>query len=378
MKPAVFTRLVPHMFHRNRRLLRGSAQVRVCLFALLMGLVLGLASLPALENPFFGSDQAPEDAGPDSDDLPDDDPAVEDQPEDRDPADSDAREDPHTARETGLFTMAYARTVRAVARAQRQLNRELSELILDSTGTESPFSWLPVLGLAFMYGVLHAVLPGHRKTVLISYYIAEPARLWHGIFVGFVFAVMHVVSAAVIVGIALGVVQMATGGAVNQMTRSVQVASSWLIIAIGVFYLVMKIRGWLAEREEREAGRMREELSISDNQALESHISRSRPQSIWPAVLSAGIVPCPVTTSVLLFSISIGAINTGIAAVLALSAGLGVALSLISILTIILKAGMLRIFERRGALWVTRTVELAGVAAIIGFGVITLSLRIPF
>ncbi len=294
------------------------------------------------------------------------------------PGDADAEDSRRAAREPGVLATAYARTVRAVARAQRWLNRELSGLILDSAGGDNVFGWLPVVALAFTYGVLHAILPGHRKTVLISYYIAEPARLWHGVFVGFAFAVMHVVSAGVIVGIALGVVQMATGGAVNEMTRAVQVASSWLIIAIGLFYLVMKIRNWLAEREERESVRMRDVLSISDHESLETHISRSRPQSIWPAVLSAGIVPCPVTTSVLLFSVSIGAVGVGLASVIALSAGLGVALSLISVLTIILKSGVLRAFERRGALWVTRAVELAGVAAIIGFGVITLSLRIPF
>ena len=356
---------------------RGAPFVRLRLRSLVLGIsvvfTLFISPLSAQQNPFFGDDTPEEDAASPLDASDNGDDTGGELPAARRDATQDDRA---PARETGFLASAYARAVGAVARAQRRLNHELSGLILDSAKDGSVFDWLPVLALAFTYGILHAVLPGHRKTVLISYYIAEPARLWHGIAVGFAFSVMHVISAAVIVGIALGAVQMATGGAVSEMTRTVQVASSWLIIAIGVFYLVAKIRGWLIERDERESARMRETLSISDNESLETHISRSRPQSIWPAVLSAGIVPCPVTTSVLLFSVSIGAIGLGVASIIALSAGLGVALAAISVLTIVLKEGILRIFERRGALWVTRAIELAGVAAIIGFGVITLSLGI--
>lgn len=332
-----------------------------------------VAPLGAQQNPFFGDDTSNDTEASQSD--------PSDNRNDTEtglaPAPGDAAQnDRATAREPGLLSNAYARAFGTVVRAQRRLNRELSGLILDSAEDGSILDWVPVLALAFIYGILHAVLPGHRKTILISYYIAEPARVWHGVVVGFAFSVMHVVSAAVIVFTALGAVQMAIGGAVSDMTRSVQAASSWLIIAIGVFYLVAKIRGWLLERDERESARMRDLLSISDNESFDTHISRSRPQSIWPAILAAGIVPCPVTTSVLLFSISIGALGAGIASVIALSAGLGVALALISVMTIVLKEGILRVFERRGGLAITRAIELAGVAAIIFFGVITLSLGI--
>lgn len=324
-------------------------------------------STDAQENPFFGGDDDPDDGAapvPEREEL---------LPEEGEREEREHRE--VSTGEPGPLRTAYAHLVLRITRAQRYLNNELSALIMDVSSPRSgALAWGSVLVLAFVYGLLHAILPGHRKTVLISYYIAEPARLRHGVVVGFTFAAMHVISAVVIVLIAVIGVQVAAGRVVSDVSGAVRTVSSWLIIAIGIAYLAMKIRSWYLQREDRESKRMSATLDIDDGSSLESHVPRSRPQSIWPAVISTGIIPCPITTAVLLFAVSLGAVGAGIVAVIAISLGLGVALTGVSILTIVLKERVLSLFERGNSRWLVRSVELLGVFAIIGFGLLTLLL----
>ena len=326
------------------------ATKRIIAAVLLLLLLPG--SLLAQENPFFGGEDGGE----------------EPLPEER-----ERREREVSAAEPGPLRSAYAHLVLNVARAQRYLNNELSALIMDvSSARGGTLAWGSVMVLAFFYGLLHAVLPGHRKTVLISYYIAEPARIWHGVAVGFTFAAMHVVSAILVVLVAVVGVQVAAGRVVSDVTGTIRAVSSWLIIAIGVLYLVAKLRSWFLQREERESQRMSAALGIDNGSAPENYIPRNRPQSIWPAVISTGVIPCPITTAVLLFAVSLGAVGAGVVAVFALSLGLGVALTAVSVLTIVLKARVLSWFERGDNRWIVRSVELVGVFAIIGFGLLTL------
>ena len=348
-----------------------------------VGAVLLLLLLPgallAQENPFFGGDDDRDNGAAPSREREEPLPREEERlpgeeerlPGEREGEEGEPRET--AVSEPGPLRRAYAHLVLTITRAQRRLNNELSALIMDvSTARGGAFAWGSVLALAFFYGLLHAVLPGHRKTVLISYYIAEPARLWHGVAVGFTFAAMHVISAIVVVLVAVAGVQVAAGRVVSDVTGAIRAVSSWLIIAIGVLYLVLKVRSWFLQREERESERMSAALDIDDGSSLENHIPRSRPQSIWPAVLSTGIIPCPITTAVLLFAVSLGAVGAGVVAVIALSLGLGVALTGVSVLTIVLKGRVLSLFERGNSRWVVRSVELLGVVAIIGFGLLTL------
>src|SRR3546814_6975127 len=64
-------------------------------------------------------------------------------------------------------------------------------------------SWRPAFAivlLSFLYGVFHAVGPGHGKAVLGSYFLTRRAQVLHGLGASFLSAAVQAVSAIVLVG----------------------------------------------------------------------------------------------------------------------------------------------------------------------------------
>ena len=87
--------------------------------------------------------------------------------------------------------------------------------------------------LSFVYGVLHAVGPGHGKTIISSYVVANEDTVRRGVIISFIAAGLQALTAVVLVGvllIALGSRELALklGG-----TNSAWASMVWTTCAIG-------------------------------------------------------------------------------------------------------------------------------------------------
>src|SRR3546814_7369300 len=93
-----------------------------------------------------------------------------------------------------------ARALGVVVSLQSALNAKLrAALAAARDGT----SWRPAFAivlLSFLYGVFHAVGPGHGKAVLGSYFLTRRAQVLHGLGASFLSAAVQAVSAIVLVG----------------------------------------------------------------------------------------------------------------------------------------------------------------------------------
>src|SRR6202521_5010049 len=58
---------------------------------------------------------------------------------------------------------------------------------------------LAAMAAAVLFGAVHALMPGHGKTVLVSYHLGRPAKLREGIANGAILALTHVGLALVLV-----------------------------------------------------------------------------------------------------------------------------------------------------------------------------------
>jgi ABC-type nickel/cobalt efflux system permease component RcnA len=90
-----------------------------------------------------------------------------------------------------------------------------------------------LLASAVLFGALHALMPGHGKSVLVSYHLGQPGRLWDGLLTGIILALTHVGSAVlfIMVGIAVISRSLALGG----RAPAFETASAVLIVSIGIF-----------------------------------------------------------------------------------------------------------------------------------------------
>jgi nickel/cobalt transporter (NicO) family protein len=55
------------------------------------------------------------------------------------------------------------------------------------------------MAAAVLFGAMHALMPGHGKTVLVSYHLGQPSKLWDGFGNGVILALTHVGLAVVLV-----------------------------------------------------------------------------------------------------------------------------------------------------------------------------------
>jgi nickel/cobalt transporter (NicO) family protein len=230
--------------------------------------------------------------------------------------------------------------------------------------------------MAFLYGIAHAVLPGHRKTVIMSYYLSEDASPLHGVAAGFLFAFMHALSALAIILVVFYVLDVAVGATVMRIGEIIQITSAGLIAVIGLSFLIVKIQEARKFRATSRELALNKALGMESRMVREKHQYKPRKDRFLPLVISSGIVPCPGTTLLLLFALSLGALDIGVVAVLSMSLGLGVALSAFAVATIFLKTRVVAVFESGTGHAVHIGIELLGASAICIFGVVSIILHL--
>src|SRR5262245_5049071 len=104
-----------------------------------------------------------------------------------------------------------------------------------AAGTE-PAALVAALAFAVMFGSIHALMPGHGKVALVSYYLGRPSRLAGGVLTSVILILTHVGSAIVLVLAGFTVVRATLGGVGR--APAFEAASAVLVTAIGVWLLV--------------------------------------------------------------------------------------------------------------------------------------------
>ena len=138
---------------------------------------------------------------------------------------------------------------------------------------------LPSLAAAaFAFGMLHALLPGHGKSVLASYYAAEGR--WRGALGSSLLLILtHVGSAVVLVLSGYTVLKHTIGGAGR--APALEQASQILIVLIGLWLF------WCAFRPRRH--------------------HHGRPARLL--AIATGLIPCPLTTFIMTYALAHGAVG---------------------------------------------------------------------
>jgi nickel/cobalt transporter (NicO) family protein len=178
---------------------------------------------------------------------------------------------------------------------------------LNSTGRAG----LPALiGASFAFGTLHALLPGHGKSVLASYYAGE-GGFRSALLSSVILIVTHVGSAVLLVLGGFIVLQRTIGGAGK--APALEHASQVFIALIGAYLL------WRAMRPHTH------------------HHGHSGP------VLGfvTGLVPCPLTTFIMSYAAANGVIGAGLILAATFGAGMIVTVAAAPLLAVALRTRLL-------------------------------------
>lgn len=175
---------------------------------------------------------------------------------------------------------------------------------------------------AFAFGAVHALSPGHGKTLVAAYLVGSRGTPRHAVFLGLMVTFTHTVSV-----FALGLVTLYLSRFVlpETITPVLGAISGITIVWVGATLLYRRTLG----------------TRVAPATALAHHHGDGRVHTHVPDEVSVGglialgasggLVPCPSALVLLLTSVSLGRVAFGLTLLVAFSAGLAVVLTAIGL-----------------------------------------------
>ncbi len=207
-------------------------------------------------------------------------------------------------------------------------------------GRTGSTSLVVALGLAFVLGALHALTPGHGKTLTAAYVVGAGGSTRQAIALGGIVSVTHALSVALL-------------GALAVSLDRLFLPDDWIPwteVAAGVLMLVV---GAMLLRGSRHA-----------------HAHDGPAEMPWRRLavigLVGGLIPSPEALGVLLVALSIGRLAAGMALVGAFSLGLAAVVLAVAVTAV----GGGRIARRLGGAGWTRWLPRAAAMIVIGLGLL--------
>jgi nickel/cobalt exporter len=278
---------------------------------------------------------------------------------------------------------------------QAKFYRMLSSLIRESKANGS--AAYALIGISFIYGIFHAVGPGHGKAVISSYLVANNETWRRGVVLSFASAILQALTAIAIVSIA-AVLLGTTAKVMGSTVRVIETVSYGLIILIGLRLLWVKGRAFLhllrGETHEHHNEHAHAHDGCHDHahhNHTHDHHRDEEEASAWghahapepaelkgphwlkrrlAAVVAVGLRPCSGAIIVLVFALAQGLFWIGVASTFVM--GLGTAITVATVATLAVSArglaGRLAESKPGAGVLIVRGLETAAAGAIIVLG----------
>ena len=309
---------------------------------------------------------------------------------------------PNTAQQSpGAFSGIFG----WVLRTQQSLQRDLATGVKSLKGEHAMAGAFMLAALSFIYGVVHAVGPGHGKTIISSYVVANEETVRRGVIISFIAAGLQALTAIALVGI-LAFALNASGMQINAWSNQLEMVSYALIALVGAWLLTTQLiaifRRWrelraaeaqaghdhqhrYSEHDHYHHGHDHNYPDAHDHQHGHSHAEGEACHHIvdarelagpfsWRKILavvfSVGIRPCTGAILVLVFALTQGMFWAGVAATFAMAIGTAITVAALATLALGSRELALRLGGRSGAFAeaVWTICSLGGSALILLFG----------
>jgi nickel/cobalt exporter len=284
-----------------------------------------------------------------------------------------------------------------VAVRQTEFYKALTDALLHLKDSGHAFYFLA--GISFLYGIFHAVGPGHGKAVITSYLLVSRQTVKRGILIALSAALMQGFVAIAVVLVA-AVIMRVTAVQMTHATDWFEIMSYALVAAVGAWLLWSKIAGrghhHVHDHSHGHAhahGHAHEDrhhgdhdhhahagpAHVHDETCACGHSHAPDPKLLakpltasraWAATLAVGIRPCSGAIIVLVFALSQKLLLAGIASVFAMSLGTFITVSALAVMAVSAKDVALRFvgLESEAAERVMRVVEIGGALLVLLLG----------
>jgi ABC-type nickel/cobalt efflux system permease component RcnA len=264
------------------------------------------------------------------------------------------------------ITVAFAGSVAALPRSVEAPSSSgpwLLEQLRRPLG--SPWALMAILALSAVLGALHALTPGHGKTMLAAYLVGSRGTPRQAVLLASMVTVTHTTSVIVIGLGALAAGQLFVPSVVVPLVEAI----AGLLVAVIGIRLIMRWRTGTADHGHGHEHHHEHEHNLHHEQHhghIHEHDDRVVGGSRGLVAMGAagGVVPCPEALGVLLLAISVHRAALGVAMIVAFSVGLAAVLVAIGLLLVRTRSPLTRLAARTG-LWQRRLPMVSAVVVTV-------------
>lgn len=219
------------------------------------------------------------------------------------------------------------------AGVQKELREKVSSQIalLKKGNNGSVFTFLLI---CLVYGMLHALGPGHGKSIVVGYLLARRGTLRQGMALGASITLTHTLSAVILLFALYGILKAAVFPTFEIGRNGIENASYVLVMLTGILLVIFGIKDFLKKEDD----------------ARETQMGRNASwREIVTVALVTGIVPCPAVALVVLFCLLNSMVSLALSGALFICIGMMLTNMLFGIGAVFLKKGVDRGASKTGA-----------------------------
>ena len=239
---------------------------------------------------------------------------------------------------------------REILLLQRDVQSALAQAFREATATGEISQAAIVMLLAAVFGLVHAIGPGHGKSVMVSYFVGREAKVRQGLLASVKLIATHVGSAILLVLAAVTVLKVSFGlrPADFPLVRQISYAG---VAGVGLYLLIQSLRPARALGHPKSGG-------------------------VLPYIV--GLSPCPLTTIIMLAASGTGAIAFGVLVSAAMALGMVATVTAFAATAILARRWLLAALDRHltRIARISQGFEILGALAVTALGVFLLAAEI--
>ena len=227
----------------------------------------------------------------------------------------------------------------------REYLEKIKTLFTSIKDEKNPLSYLLLLFFAYVYGVIHAMGPGHGKTLVASYFLANERSYAKAFFISLAIGVVHTFSAFLLTLLIYFVLNTLLAQFLNDTIYYTTKISALIIITIALTLLYKKYRLYRSI-QKTTSSLQTQQLRFSTTPHIATCGCASckvdNNSTDFALIISAGIIPCPGTTTLFIFALSLGLYYAGFIAALVMSLGMSSVIFFSALLSTLVRLKMLK------------------------------------
>ena len=219
------------------------------------------------------------------------------------------------AKKSELKPTAEPKELTMLEKSMNEMKTLFNQIKEDS----NPYAYAFLLLFAYLYGVIHAMGPGHGKTLVASYFLSNDRSYTKALFISLMIGIVHTFSAFLLTLVIYFLVETFLAQFMDDTLFISTKISALVIIFIALYLFYKKYKAHKA-RKSRPAFTFSTTPHESSCGCGSCRVEQNSTDAAL--IISAGIIPCPGTITLFLFSLSLGLYGVGFVSAFIMSLGM--------------------------------------------------------